>query len=480
MIDKKFNWGHIAEDDWFLNVLKHEIIDEDNYQKFFHVEENDIVVDIGASVGPFSYSILDKNPKKVFCLEPHPELFQNLSCNLLDKSNVVLLNKGISDKNGKIIFNGLYNKNFPEMWSVQSEACSLTFETFIDLYNIEKIDFLKIDCEGGEYDVFNSENFKWIKNNVKKISGEWHLHNRELKDKFKEFRDLYLKEMQNHEIFSMDDVDIKWSLWDDWFIEYYSMIYVYIDNTKKNQECIVDNSKFDWGTLDQEYINLFKNENFIYRTYEEHQKVKTDDIVFDIGANYGSFTYSILNKNPKIVYCIEPSNNVVNYLQKNVSHGPVVIINKAISDKDGTTLIPERGVYIYEHDGDSYSTITFQKIINDYNISKIDFLKFDCEGGEYSIFTKENYNFIRNNVKNFAGEWHINDHENSVERFIEFRDLYLRDCSDIHVYERNGKDITVDIFNDQYLYDFRDWWKDSHLGQFIIHFSYDNVSKVEF
>jgi FkbM family methyltransferase len=286
--------------------------------------------------------------------------------------------------------------------------------------------------------------------------------------------------MQNHEIFSMDDVDIKWSLWDDWFIEYYSMIYVYIDNTKKNQECIVDNSKFDWGTLDQEYINLFKNENFIYRTYEEHQKVKTDDIVFDIGANYGSFTYSILNKNPKIVYCIEPSNNVVKYLQKNVSHGPVVIINKAISDKDGTTLIPERGVYIYEHDGDSYSAITFQKIINDYNISKIDFLKFDCEGGEYSIFTKENYNFIRNNVKNFAGEWHINDHENSVERFIEFRDLYLRDCSDIHVYERNGKDITVDIFNDQYLYDFRDWWKDSHLGQFIIHFSYDNVSKVEF
>jgi tRNA G46 methylase TrmB len=29
-------------------------------------------------------------------------------------------------------------------------------------------------------------------------------------------------------------------------------------------------------------------------------KIKTDDIVFDIGANYGSFTYSILNKNPKI------------------------------------------------------------------------------------------------------------------------------------------------------------------------------------
>lgn len=239
----------------------------------------------------------------------------------------------------------------------------------------------------------------------------------------------------------------------------------------KKSENIIE--EFDWGTLDEEYIDLFKNENFIDRIYEKHKEVKADDIVFDIGANYGSFTYSILDKNPKIVYCIEPSNNVVNYLRKNLSHGPVIIINKAISDKDETTSIPERGVYIYEHDGNLYSGITFQKIINDYNIPKIDFLKFDCEGGEYSIFTKDNYEFIRNNVKNFAGEWHINDHENSVEKFIEFRNLYLNDCSDLHVYERNGKDISIDIFNDEYLYGFRDFWKFTYFGQFILYFSYE-------
>jgi FkbM family methyltransferase len=237
---------------------------------------------------------------------------------------------------------------------------------------------------------------------------------------------------------------------------------------------------FDWGTLDQEYVELFKNENFIHRTYEKHREVKTDDIVFDIGANYGSFTYSILDKKPKQVYCIEPSNNVINYLRKNVSHGPVIFINKAISDKEEIKSIPKNGVYIYEHDGNLYSTTTFEKIIKDYNISKIDFLKFDCEGGEYSIFTKDNYNFIRNNIENFAGEWHINDHENAVERFIEFRNLYLRDCSDMHVYERNGKDVSLDIFNDQYLYDFRDWWKNTHLGQFMIYFSYNLASKIKF
>ena len=56
----------------------------------------------------------------------------------------------------------------------------------------------------------------------------------------------------------------------------------------------------------------------------------------------------------------------------------------------------------------------------------------------------------------------------------------MNDCSDLHVYERNGKDVTKDIFNDQYLYDFRDWWKPTCLGQFMIYFSYGSTSKFSF
>ena len=257
-----------------------------------------------------------------------------------------------------------------------------------------------------------------------------------------------------------------------------------LEEVEKKESEVISNSstapEFDWGNLNEEYVQLFTNENFVHRTYEKHQEVKPNDIVFDVGANYGSFTYSILDKKPKEVYCIEPSNTVIDFLRKNVSHGPVTFINKAISDKEEINSIPENGVYIYDHEGNSYSTTTFEKIIKEYNISKIDFLKFDCEGGEYSIFTKDNYEFIRNNVTNFAGEWHINDHQNAVERFIEFRNLYLNDCSDLHVYERNGKDVTKDIFNDQYLYDFSDWWKPTGLGQFMIYFSYGSTSKFSF
>lgn len=248
-----------------------------------------------------------------------------------------------------------------------------------------------------------------------------------------------------------------------------------LNNLKAHYPHFLVPENFDWGPTNPEYAQMFSDENFIERTYEKHRKIKANDIVLDIGANCGSFTYSILCKNPKKVYCVEPSNTLIDYLKKNVGHGPVTFINKAISDtEEENKVIADSGVYIYENDGNVYPTTTFKKLIEENNITTVDFLKFDCEGGEYSIFTKENYAFIRKNVKHFAGEWHINDHKDAVEKFIEFRDLYLQDCSDLHVYERNGKEVTQDIFNDQYLFDFREFWKTTYLGQFIIYVSYDS------
>jgi hypothetical protein len=115
---------------------------------------------------------------------------------------------------------------------VQTQMDSIKFDSLVKEYGITKIDFLKTDCEGGEYNIFTEKNFDWIKNNVRKISGEWHLHNEETKNKFRKFRDLYLNEFTNHQVFSVDGTDIKWDLWNDHFIEYYSEVNLYIDNRK--------------------------------------------------------------------------------------------------------------------------------------------------------------------------------------------------------------------------------------------------------
>jgi FkbM family methyltransferase len=217
------NGLHKSMSDYHRDSIIQEIFVDKCYEKFFEVEEGDVVLDIGASVGPFTYSILHKKPKQVFCFEPSEREFKTLVSNLIGNS-VIPIPKGISNVNSIVMNDHLFGG--------EDKMESITFRRFIDLYGIEKIDFLKTDCEGGEFDIFTTENLEWIKNNVKKITGEWHLqlegHNNI--ERFREFRDVFLKEFPNHQIYSVDNIDIKWDLWNEHFLEYYKQVIIHIDN----------------------------------------------------------------------------------------------------------------------------------------------------------------------------------------------------------------------------------------------------------
>ena len=209
--------------DGFRETVEKEIFVDKIYERHVQVEEGDVVFDIGASLGPFTFSILDKTPSQVFVFEPSYEEFKTLVLNTRH-GNVTHINKGIGNTVGEFDFTGVFDV------SGGHKLYSTTFSKIINDYNIQKIDFLKTDCESGEYDIFTLENLFWIKNNVRKISGEWHLSTPELKEKFRIFRDVYLRVFPNFRIFSFDGVDITWSIWNDDFIPYYNEIMIYIDN----------------------------------------------------------------------------------------------------------------------------------------------------------------------------------------------------------------------------------------------------------
>lgn len=220
---KGFDWGWMNEGEGLFhkNSITQEIFVNNIYEKLFQVKEGDTVVDVGASVGPFTFSILPKNPKRVFCIEPSDKEFITLSKNL-PNSNVTLINKGISSTNSLV--------ESTQLFGGEIQMDGITFETFLKENNIKVIDFMKTDCEGGEYDIFTIDNFCLLKNTLKKVVGEWHLSTPELKEKFKVFRDVFLRLFPNHEVYSVDGVDIKWDLWNEHFIEYYNEIIIYIDN----------------------------------------------------------------------------------------------------------------------------------------------------------------------------------------------------------------------------------------------------------
>jgi FkbM family methyltransferase len=230
---QEFNWGPAAQNEWFKEIVEREVFHNNVYQKFVDVKPGDVVVDMGASCGPFTYRIKDQNPSRVYCFEPHLPLYDTLKKNT-SYPGVFHINKAIGDKNGIEIQRGLFNENFVE---TQEEANAkpvrtMRWDSFVEDNNIKRINFFKIDCEGGEYSVFNDENMQWVKDNVDYIVGEWHLTDPNLEAKFRHFRDTYLKEFPNHEVYSFDEVDIKHDLWTDWFIDYYRTITIYIDNRK--------------------------------------------------------------------------------------------------------------------------------------------------------------------------------------------------------------------------------------------------------
>jgi len=149
--------------------------------KGFEINPQDIVVDVGAHIGIFTVLAAKKAHKgKVFCFEPIKEnakfLIKNIKLNNI--SNVILENKAVSDKKGqlKIYVSKSKNKGQNSIHKLAKtqepeQVEKISFKDF--LKKTDRIDFLKMDCEGSEYPIFYSLNKNEL-SKIKKISLEYH------------------------------------------------------------------------------------------------------------------------------------------------------------------------------------------------------------------------------------------------------------------------------------------------------------------
>ena len=229
-IKQKFSWDGVTDDftgdtgvirDEFL---ANEIFTLDCYEHIYPVKEGDIVLDLGASIGPFTWKVMDR-ALKVYAVEPMIDLIPTIKKNT-DGFPVTIINEVLSSNNGEVEFNdGCINTFEPKM------VKTVDFKTLLKENNIDKIDYIKTDCEGGEYDLINNVNLPWIKENVRNIVGEWHLAvgNEDLKADFRYFRDKFLPQFKNFEVYSIDNCDIKWDLYNEHFLEYYRQILIHIE-----------------------------------------------------------------------------------------------------------------------------------------------------------------------------------------------------------------------------------------------------------
>ena len=169
-----------------LAILYNEFFSRQDYRWWYEVHPGDIVVDIGGCIGMFTCLALDSGASKVFTVEPNPSLaktiLENASMHIFNKkdSPVTIINKAIGSNTSflKNVFgNKLPEYEFPNADLTKEEFNSIeliSFKELLEQYDIKHIDYLKIDCEGGEFNILTTENLDFIKNNVKHIAVDFH------------------------------------------------------------------------------------------------------------------------------------------------------------------------------------------------------------------------------------------------------------------------------------------------------------------
>jgi FkbM family methyltransferase len=142
-----------------------------------------VVVDIGANIGVFSLLAAGRQSSWVFAFEPYPEnirfLKQNVSANRM--MNVTICESAVSDLSGwqrlygnpNAAGHSLYATSAVDGYPGDVRVPTTTLPEIMDTYLLDRVDFLKMDCEGSEGAILLSTPADYLKK-ISRLAIEFH------------------------------------------------------------------------------------------------------------------------------------------------------------------------------------------------------------------------------------------------------------------------------------------------------------------
>jgi FkbM family methyltransferase len=150
-----------------------------SYTQYCGIPWDSVVVDIGANVGVFSL-FAARRARVVYALEPASSNFERLVKNTSQVASIVPLKCACAARDGRAT---LDVSGSPVAFSLKTSSGSGTQEaievislaTLFERYKIERCDFLKLDCEGAEFEIV-WESDPALLSRVRRIVMEYHDH----------------------------------------------------------------------------------------------------------------------------------------------------------------------------------------------------------------------------------------------------------------------------------------------------------------
>jgi len=146
----------------------------------FDIKDTDIIIDIGGHIGLFSlYASQFCKNGLIYSFEPVPEnynlLIDNIQSNDLNQIKSFNLAVSNSNSNVKLYLND--DEAGHSMFSKSSKTItvdSISLQQIFDDNNIKNCNFLKLDCEGTEYEILQNLPLSYF-NKIEKIVIEYHM-----------------------------------------------------------------------------------------------------------------------------------------------------------------------------------------------------------------------------------------------------------------------------------------------------------------
>ena len=168
----------------------------------------------------------------------------------------------------------------------------------------------------------------------------------------------------------------------------------------------------------------------------EYPELNSDSIVFDVGGYSGDFSEAIVERYNCKIYIFEPHPEYFsNCIERFSSCENLTVLNYGLADKDGEFLLSNQSdasSFINpnhsQNNGINCITRDFSNVLRELDVTNIDLMKINIEGGEFPLMEY----IISCGKQAIVRQYQIQFH-NFVEKAVDRRIERSRALSDTHI-----------------------------------------------